>query len=255
MIEVGVRHRRILSHHIHASNLAIERSIHNLNDREARLFIKIHLPVLFKPRPDTLVVHPLVVRKHHGYQASVRRALHIVLTPQRMQTRSRSAYIASHQGQRDQCPRIVGAMDVLGYTHTPENHRIARCSIQTSHFADLYGINTTKWRHGFGAITGNVFLNFFKIFRVLIDVITVDEIFFNDGIDHCIQQSHIRIWPELKKMMGMAGKICTAGINDDKRGIRPCGIFHESGRHGMIARRICSNHNDNFGICNICNLI
>ena len=62
---------------------------------------------------DGVVVDPLIVGKDHRNQTRVRRTLHVVLAAQRMQAGPRPADLTGHQGQGDQTPGVIGAVNVL----------------------------------------------------------------------------------------------------------------------------------------------
>ena len=69
------------------------------------------------------ILDRLVVRIDHRDEAGVGRALNVVLAAQRMQAGARAADLAGDQRQRDQAARVVGAVDVLGNPHAPEDDR------------------------------------------------------------------------------------------------------------------------------------
>ena len=99
MVGVGVGHRRVLAHDVHAAHLAGLDRVHHLDHRQAGLVVERPAAC---PRPSRScarrrVVHALVVREHHRYQAGVGRALHIVLAAQRMQAGAGPADLARHQ--------------------------------------------------------------------------------------------------------------------------------------------------------------
>ena len=85
------------------------------------------------------VVHALVVGEHHGDQARVARALHVVLAAQRVQARAGLADLAGDGAQRDQAARVVGAVDVLAHAHAPEDHRRLRRGKRPRHLAQRLG--------------------------------------------------------------------------------------------------------------------
>ena len=89
MVQVGVTHRGVFAHDVHAANLVritvrCQCFVHDFHHGVAGLVIELGAPKIFKPRVGSLVGHALVVGEHHRYQARVAGALHIVLAAQRM---------------------------------------------------------------------------------------------------------------------------------------------------------------------------
>ena len=150
--EVRVGHGRVLAHDVHAPHLARVDGVHDLHDGEARAAVERRLFHSASNRcRAAVVVHPLVVRQHHGNEARVRRALDVVLAAQRMQPGAGAADLAGHQGQVDEAARVVGAVHVLGHAHAPEDHGGARGGIDTRHLAQHAGVDAADGRHALGA--------------------------------------------------------------------------------------------------------
>ena len=146
MRQIGVTHRRVFTHDIHAANLVriaflSERFVHDLDDRVAGFVIKLHLPKVFKPRMRLWVVHTLVVGQHHRDQTRIACALHIVLSTQRMQARAGAAYVPGDRGQGNQAARVVCAVHMLAHAHAPENHGAFGRGVRACHFSDGGGID------------------------------------------------------------------------------------------------------------------
>jgi hypothetical protein len=96
----------------------------DLDDRETRLGADLG------PGPDVAeevahgcILDGLVVGHHHRDQARVRSALDVVLAAQRVKAGAGPPDLAAEQRERDQAAGVVGAVDVLGDTHAPEDHR------------------------------------------------------------------------------------------------------------------------------------
>ena len=123
VVRVGIGHRRILAHDVHAADLPFAGGIHDLDHGEARLLVELHAPELLEARVRLGIVDALVVGEHHRDESRVARALHVVLAAQRMQPRAGAADLAGHQRERDQAAGVVGAVDVLADAHAPQDHR------------------------------------------------------------------------------------------------------------------------------------
>ena len=123
MVEVGVRHRGILAHDVHALDLVGMHRVHDLHHGLAALGIERDAPGRFIFGADLGILHRLVIREEHRNEAGVGGALHVVLAAQRMQPGAGPADLAADQRQRDQAARIVGAVGVLRDAHAPEDDR------------------------------------------------------------------------------------------------------------------------------------
>ena len=113
MRHVGIGHRRILAHDVHAADLAGVHGVHDLDDGQSRLRVERRAPDGFDHAARIAVVDAVVVGKHHRNQADIAGALHVVLTAQGMQPGAGAPDLPGHQGERNQAACIVGAMDVL----------------------------------------------------------------------------------------------------------------------------------------------
>ena len=122
--DVGVGHRRVLAEHVHPPDLAAIGAVDDLDDREAGRRVDLGAPPDVAEEVAHLGVgHGLIIRHDLRDEACVRRALHVVLTAQRMQAGTRPADVTAEQRERDQAARVVGAVDVLRDAHAPEDHR------------------------------------------------------------------------------------------------------------------------------------
>ena len=91
MVQIGVAHGGVLAHDVHAAHLVWicfigQGLVHDFNHGIARLAVKGSVPKLFKPFVCQGICDPLVVGVHHGNKPSIAGTLHVVLTPQWMQT-------------------------------------------------------------------------------------------------------------------------------------------------------------------------
>ena len=122
VVGVGVRHGRVLTHHIHATNATIFDGMHDLDYRQTGFSIERargHLPRGLKARTRLGVGDVLIVGIHHRNQTGVRCPLNVVLTAQRVQSGAGTADLAGHQRECDQAARVVGAVNVLRHAHAP----------------------------------------------------------------------------------------------------------------------------------------
>src|SRR4029079_7430728 len=115
---------------------------------------------------DEVVRYVGIVRIKHGNEASVRSALHVVLTAQRMQAGAGSADLTADQGKRDQAACIVGAVHMLGYTHTPEDHGAFGATEGACNCTDGLGVDAAKIGHAFGAVARHMLLKALEVLGI-----------------------------------------------------------------------------------------
>ena len=150
MVLIGVGHRGVLAHDVHARDLALVHRVHDLDDGEAALRIERLAPEVLVPAADVELLDGLVVREVHRDQARVGSALHVVLAAQRMQARARPADLARDQRERDQAARVVGAVRVLRDAHAPEDDRRFRGRVDARHVAQHARLDADDLGHRFG---------------------------------------------------------------------------------------------------------
>ncbi len=150
VIEVGIGHRRIFAHDVHAlDHVGVDR-VHDLDDGEALLRIELGAPGVLEAGADLRVLDRLVIGEEHRDEAGVGGALHVVLAAQRMQPGAGPADLAGDQRQRDQAARIVGAVGVLRDAHAPEDDRRLCAREFARHGAQHIGLDAADRRHFLG---------------------------------------------------------------------------------------------------------
>ena len=90
VVHVGVRHRRVFAHDVHALDLVAMHRVHNLDDGQAALVVERGLPQILKFGANVGVLDRLVIGVDHRDQPGVGGALHVVLAAQRMQPGARA---------------------------------------------------------------------------------------------------------------------------------------------------------------------
>ncbi len=169
MRNIGIGHRGILAHDVHAADLSRMHGVHDLHDREARLRIERAAPQRLELGFRRAIVDALVVGIHHRDQADVGRALHVVLAAQRMQPGARAAHLAGEHRERDQAAGVVGAVNVLRDAHAPEDHRRARRREKARHLADRRRRDAAQWRHRLRTVRGDIRLERIETQRAVRD--------------------------------------------------------------------------------------
>ena len=210
MVGIGVGHGGVLAHHVHATDLACFDGIHDFNDGQAGLVIQrtcCYTPGFFESGAHRGVSHMLVVGVHHRDQTRIRRALHVVLATQRVQPGTWPADLASHQCQRNQAARVVGAVNVLRHTHAPQNHRGRGRGVQACDVADVFCVNTADGSHLLGAVAFDVGLEFSVPDGAACNEFLVDQVFMHDDVHHGVEQSHVGVGLELQKPVCCTGQV------------------------------------------------
>ena len=177
--------------------------MHDFDHGVAGLVVEFDAPEVFKPLVIGLVVDPLIVGEHHGNQTRIAGTLHIVLATQRVQARARLADLAGHGNQRNQAARIVSAVHVLAYAHAPQNHRAFSFGKFACHLTQCLCRNAAYRRHGFGAVSLDVFTQGFKVACTVANEILIRQALINDGMNQGVEHGHIGVRLELQ---------CTPGV-------------------------------------------
>ena len=234
MQNVGIRHGGVFAEYIHAADCAFMDRRNDFGHSESRDSGKVaRIPDLRETGPDPVVLHGFVVRKIHRDQPRVRGSLDVVLAAQRVQPRSWPANLTAHQGQRDYATRIVGAVDMLGYAHAPEDYAGPRTGELAGHGSQCFGVDPADFRHLAGGELRQVRLLFFPVLGECLDILAVEEILLDDHIHDCIQHRHIGSRPELEHMGCMPAQFATPGIHYDQLAA-PLGELLEIGRGDRV---------------------
>ncbi len=218
VIDVGIGHRRVLAHDVHAADLpACTASMISTTVRPG-FGSSVVAPDRFELRARCRVVDALVVGIHHRDQSDVARALDVVLTAQRMQAGARPADLAGHHRQRDQAARVVGAVDMLRDAHAPEDHRRARRRVEARDLADRRRGNAAHRRHRLRAVAGDVLLELLEAAGAVGDEALRDQAFVDDRVHHRVQQRDVGVGLELQVVRGVPRELGSPRIGEDELG-------------------------------------
>ena len=196
VLHVGVGHGRVLAQDVHALDHVVLDGVHDLDHGEA-LGRQLNAPERLVPAADLGVLHRLVVGEHHGDQAGVGGALHVVLAAQGMQAGAGSSDLAGGQGERDQAAGVVGAVRVLGDAHAPEDDGALGAGVEPRHLADGGRGDAAHGLHGLGGEVGHLVLKGVEAFGVGLHVLDVDHALRDDDIEHGVEQRHVAAGLEL----------------------------------------------------------
>jgi hypothetical protein len=181
-----------------------------------------------------MYIHALIIGEHHRDQAGVRCALHVVLPAQRVEPAARLADLPGHHAERNQAARVVGAVNVLGNAHAPQNHGSLRLGEDARHFLDRFRWNAADRRHRFWTVAFDVLLEVLVANGAALDEVVVHQPFVDDGVHHGIQQRHVRVGLELQHVVRVTREFGTARIGVDKLGAALCCILDPRGGHRMV---------------------
>ena len=201
------------------------------------------------------VVHALVVGEHHGDQARVGRALHIVLATQWVQARAGFANLAGNADQGNQTARVIGAVHMLANAHAPQNHRAFGLGKCTRHFAQGLRRDATNGRHGFGAVAFHVVAQRFVVAGAVSNKGFVDQAFFDHGVDQRIEHGHVGIGLELQGAPGVLADVGNTWVSQHNFGAAPSGVFHPGGGHGMVGRGVGTDDKNQVSVLHIIDLV
>ena len=167
-----------------------------------------------------------------------------------MQSGTRTANLSTHQRQRDQATRIIGAVNMLGYAHTPENHAGLGGGKIAGNLTQGISLNTAEFRHVFWTKRFQMRFHIFPVFGETIDILRVIQIFFDNHMHNRVQHGHIRPRTELQHMGRVPFHPLTAWVHDDQL-TAPLGKLFEIGRrHRVIFNGVTTDQNSHIGIFN-----
>ena len=255
MVQVGIGHRRVLAHHVHAADLLAQRGVHDLDHGQPALRVERHAPQLLELGLRLRIVDELVVGVHHRDQAGIGRALHVVLSAQRMQPAARLADLPGHQAQRDQAACIVGAVHVLRDAHAPEDHRSLRGGEGARDLADGLRVDAAHRRHRLRAVAFDVLLQVIVAERTRGDETLVDQPLVHDHVHHGIEQGDVGVGLELQRPGRMAREFAAARIGDDQPGTVLHRILDPGRGHRMVHRRVGADHQHHVGMDHVVDLV
>ena len=245
MVLIRIGHGGIFPHHIHRPDVPLAGRIHDFDHRQSRIRVQIFdLPELFEPRAGGGIGDALIVRENHRDQARIRRALDVILAPKRVQACARAPDLTGHQRQRDQATGIVGAVDALGYSHAPEDDRAFRSGVNPRDGADGFGINAADSGHGLRREVSQGIPQRVIPLGVAGDVLRIDEVFFDDGVHHRVEQRDVRARLELQEVVRVPGQGVTARVHQDQLGTAFGRRFQEGGGDRVIFGRPGTNNDD-----------
>ena len=244
MIEVGVRHRRVLAHDVHALDLVGVHRVHDLDHGLAALGIELLAPGLFVLGDHLRALDRLVVGEEHRDQAGVGGALHVVLPAQGMQAGAGAADLAADQRQRDQAARIVGAVGVLRHAHAPEDDGALGARVSARHFAQRVGGDAADRLHLLGREILDVVGELLEALDVGLHILLVVELLADDDVEHGVEHGDVGAVLELHHLPGVALQGLPARVHDHELGAALGRLLEEGGGDRVVLGRVGADHDD-----------
>ena len=248
MIEVGVGHRGVLAHDVHALDLVGMHGVHDLDHGLAALGIELHAPGRLVLGADLGVLHRLVVREEHRDQAGIGGALHVVLPAQRMQPRAGTSDLAADQRQRDETARVVGAVGVLRHAHAPEDDGALGPRKRARDSAQHVRLDAADRRHLLGRERLHALGELVEILGVGLDVLLVVELLADDDVEDAVEHRDVGAVLELHHLPGMALERLAARIHHDELGAALGRLLEEGRGDGVVLGRIGADDDDDVGV-------
>ena len=237
MVEIGVRHRRILAQDVHALDHVGMHRLHDLDHRKPALGIELGAPGPLDLGADVGVLHRPIVGEEHRDETGVGGALHVVLAAQRMQPGAGPPDLPADQCERDQAARIVGAVHMLRHAHAPEDDRRPRPRIASRHRAQRIGGDTADRRHLLGSEVLDVLGEGLEVRGLRLDILPVVEPFGDDGIEDAVEHRDVGAGLELQHVGGVALERLAARIHDDELGAALGRLLEEGSGDRMVLGR------------------
>ena len=165
-----------------------------------------------------------------------------------MQAGPGPADVACNERQRDQAAGIVRAVHRLRDAHTPEDDRVFRLGIKARHLTNRIRIDAADLRHFPGRERLHAPGKRLEALSVRLQVIPVVQFFFDNRVDHRVQQSHVRARLELQVVCRVATQPLAARIGDDEFRALLCPVFKVGRRDGMILLGARADDDDAVGV-------
>ena len=248
MLDIGVGHRRVFTHDVHALDLVAMDRVHDLDHGQPWLFIELGLPQCLEFLPDVGVRDRLVVGKDHRDQTGVGGALHVVLAAQWMKAGARPAHLPGHHRQRDQAARIVGAMNVLRNAHAPKDDRPLGAGICAGDVTQGRGADAADVSHLLRRIVADVLAQLFVILGVRLDVLAVGQPLLDDRVEQRVQQRHVAPRVKAQGRGRVPHQGVAARVHDEHLGAALGRLFEERGGDRMVLCRPRADDDDDVGI-------
>ena len=248
LVDVRIRQERVLAHHVHPADAALQRRADDLGHGQPLLGVELGTPGLLEALALVVEGHALVVGIEHRDQPDVRRALDVVLAAQRVQAAAGAADVARDRAHRDQAAGVVGAGRVLGDAHPPEDDSGVGLAPGSRHAADQVGVDAGDLLAALGRVLADGLDERLVVGGPVADELLVDETEPDDLVHHRVVEGDVGAGLELAEDVGVVGDLVGARIDVDERRAAPPRLLEERRRDGVIGGRVGAGDDRDVGV-------
>src|SRR4051794_29371323 len=248
LVDVRVRQERVLAHHVHALDAALQRRADDLGDRQALVRVERDAPHLLEALAHAGRVDGLVVGIHHRDQARVRGALHVVLAAQRVQAGAGPAHVAGDRAHRDQAARVVGARRVLRDAHAPVDDARVGLAPQARDEPDLVGVDARDLLRALRRVLLDDLRDLAVVRRARGDELAVDQAEPDDLVHDAVVEGDVGAGLDLAVDVGVVGDPLAARVDDDELRPAAAGLLEERRGDRVVRRRVRAREDRDVGV-------
>ena len=146
-------------------------------------------------------------------------------------------------------------MNVLAHAHSPQNHRAFGFGKRTGYFTQGLRWDATNGLHRFGAVALDVFFESLIVACAFSNKVLVSQSFFNHHMDERIEHGDIGIGLELQGSPCVFTQIGNTRIRQNDFCAFLGSVLHPRGSHGVVRRRVGSDHKDQIGMLDVVDLV
>ena len=165
-----------------------------------------------------------------------------------MQSGARPTDLTGDHRQRDQTPRIVGAVGVLRDAHAPKDDRPLGAGIGAGDVTQGRGIDAADRRHLFRRIVADVLAELLVVFGVRLNVLPVGQALLDDRVEERIQHCHVAAGVEAQGPGRVPHQAVAPRVDHEDFGAAFCGLFEKGSGDRMVLGRPRADHDDYVGI-------
>ncbi len=215
--DIGFGIGQIFSEDPQGPDFFSEQSLDHGVDHQSRLVGKrLNFPGFHKLFPIFGYGHVLIARENNRQCAHIASALHIVLTPQRIDAAEFNAHVAQQHLEIGAGHNVVGAAGMLCYPQRINQHRRPGGGHFMSDLNYLFGGYTADFGCFFGRILHDRLFELIEARAVLRHEFFVIQIFINQNIHNAVEESHIGADLDLGENIGHFCQFMAAGIGHNE---------------------------------------
>ena len=156
--------------------------------------------------------------------------------------------ISGQQSQGDEATGVVGAVDVLGDAHAPEDDGAPGAAEESRHLSNPRSRKPANGGSALGGIARDGRLKFLEGLRVFLDVGTIREILLDDRVHDGVVESDVGAWLDSAVEVGVVSHLSASRVDDDQLGSVLPSLLEEGRRHGMVGCGVGAGDQGRFGV-------